>query len=89
MLHAVVNYPGVVYDEALDCYFVVHNSGGQIRMLRVNAQTAHVDEAPIEGSLPPARANGLHNAAQYVPELRGIVLAYRHDADVLFLRTST
>ena len=22
-------------------------------------------------------------------ELRGIVLAYRHDADVLFLRTST
>jgi hypothetical protein len=88
MLHAVVNYPGVVYDEALDCYFVVHNSGGQIRMLRVNAETAYVDEAPIEGSLPPSRANGMHNAAQYVPELRGIVLAYRHDADVLFLRTS-
>ena len=88
MLHAVVNYPGVVYDEALDCYFVVHNSGGQIRMLRVNAETANVDEAPIEGSLPPSRANGMHNAAQYVPELRGIVLAYRHDADVLFLRTS-
>jgi hypothetical protein len=39
------------------------------------------------GPRPAARANGIQGSAQYVPGLRGVVIANRHDGDVYFLRT--
>lgn len=81
-------YPGVMYDEALDRFLVVHNEGGAIRLLRVHPQTWVVDQPAVTGAAPAARQNGLHNAAQYAPELGGFALANSHGGNVLFMRTS-
>ena len=81
-------YPGVQYDEATDRYMVAFNSGATIKILRVQPETLFVDEPAITGNAPAARANGLQNAMQYVPELRGLVLANKHNGNVYFIRTS-
>lgn len=81
-------YPGVQYDEATDRYMVVFNSGATIKILRVHPETWFVDEPAISGNAPAARANGLQNAMQYVPELGGLVLANKHNGNVYFIRTS-
>ena len=84
----ISGYPNVSYDEANDRYVVMFNAGGVIKVLRVHPQTWWVDEPAMTGSVPTARANGLHNAVQYVPELRGLVVANRHNGNVLFVRTA-
>jgi hypothetical protein len=81
-------YPGVQYDEATDRYMVACNSGATIKLLRVHPETWFVDEPAISGNAPAARTNGLQNAMQYVPELKGFVLANRHNGNVYFIRTS-
>lgn len=86
---SVGQYPGAVYDEVLDAYLVFHNSANSIVVSMVNASTWSVSRPAISGPVPAARTNGLHNAAQYVPELRGVVLANKHDGNVLFMRTSS
>jgi len=82
-------YPGVVYDEALDRFLVLFNSNGRIRVLMVHPETWAVSTVPGLTAEPNARPNGLHNAAQYAPELGGIVLANSYSGNVLFLRTSS
>lgn len=84
----ITGYPGVTFDEASDRYLVVFNKAGAIRVLSVDAGSWHVSPAPIDGAAPAARPAGLQNAAQYVPELRGIVLANDYRGNVQFLRTS-
>lgn len=90
--HAAISagsYSGVVYDEAGDCFLTITNGlDGRIKVLRVNASTWFVDAPPITGVPPANRANGIQNAAQYVPELKGIVLANRHNGNVYFMRTA-
>lgn len=81
-------YPGVVFDEANDRFLVFFNDGSSIRMLRVHPTTWVIDEPATTGPRPEARTNGIQGSAQYVPELRGIVIANRHDGDVYFLRTA-
>lgn len=82
-------YPAVLYDEALDQFLVLHNTPqGQIRTVHVDAATFQVVPAPLHGNEPASRKNGLHNAPQYVPELRGVVLANSYSGNVLFMRTS-
>jgi hypothetical protein len=86
-------YPGVLYDEANDDFLVVYNqgrwdSGGTIEILRVDAETFEVDAPPITGERPTARQSGINGSAQYAPELRGFVIATRHDGDVYFMRTA-
>jgi hypothetical protein len=81
-------YPGVVYDEANDCFLVLRNSGRVISTYRVDARTLEVTALAIAGTPPAARTNGVHNSVQYAPELRGIVIANRHDGNVYFLRTA-
>lgn len=82
-------YPGVVYDETLDRFLVLRNDGASTRLLRVHPETWAVDEPALTGVLPAARANGIQNSIQYVPEMRGLVFANRYDGNVLFMRTST
>lgn len=81
-------YPGVIYDEATDRYLVAFNAGPSIKILRVHPETWLVDEPAMTGTAPTARKNGLQNAMQYVPELRGVVMANRYDGNVFFLRTT-
>jgi len=85
----VAGYPGVVYDEAAELFLSFHNTPeGRIRVHTVHAENLSVALAPLRGPEPLARPNGLHNAPQYVPELRGVVLANSYTGNVLFLRTS-
>ena len=81
-------YPGVLYDEASDRFLVVYNSGGQIRILRVNPETWFVDQPAVTGSIPGSRQNGVHNAPQYVPELGGFAIANTYGGNVYFIRTT-
>lgn len=85
----VAGYPGVIYDESLDIFVVLHNSEGKIRTLRVDARNWRVDAPRMSGDVPAARMNGILNSVQFVPELRGFVVANRHAGNVLFVRTST
>lgn len=84
----VAGYPAVVYDEVLDRFLTFHNTEGRVRVHTVHPETWFVALAPIKGAEPVARPNGLHNAPQYVPELRGVVLANSYSGNVLFMRTS-
>ncbi len=81
-------YPGIVYDESLDRYVVAFNSGNSIRVLRVHPETWLVDEPSMTGNAPASRLNGVLNAIQYAPELRGVVVANKHNGNVFFARTS-
>ncbi len=84
----VTNYPGVLYDETLDAYIVVYNDTDSIQILTVKADTLEVARPATTGTPPATRRNGIHNAAQYVPELRGFVLANKHGGNVYFMRTA-
>jgi hypothetical protein len=85
---ALSGYPGVMYDEALDRYVVLYNSTSGIQVLRVHPETWLVDDPSMTGAKPAARMNGMQNAAQYVPELKGFVLANSHTGNCWFVRTS-
>lgn len=82
-------YPGVLYEPRLDRFLVLANTAaGTIRLWVVHPETWQVSAPPQALNEPAARTNGLLNAAQYVPELRGIVLANSYTGNVLFLRTT-
>lgn len=82
-------YPGVVYEEAIDAFVVFYNTDAGVQTLLVGASDWAVAKPPIAGTLPAKRPNGLLNSVQYVPELRGVVLANRHAGNVYFMRTSS
>lgn len=82
-------YPGVVYDEANDSFLALFNQNGSIRLVRINADTWFVDAPTVYGTAPKARTNGIHNSVQYVPELKGIVIANSYFGNVLFMRTAS
>ncbi|MBI3899444.1 MAG: hypothetical protein HY308_14295 [Gammaproteobacteria bacterium] len=81
-------YPGVMYDEANDVFLVMFNSGTTIRVLRVHAESWWVDEPAITGGSLSKRINGIFNSAQYVPELKGVVIAHEYRGNVKFMRTA-
>lgn len=80
------SYPGVVYDETNDNFLVFRNTS-PISVYRVNAATWAVDQPSITGSAAQ-RPNGIHNAVQYVPELKGVVLCNSYSGNVKFMRTA-
>ena len=82
------NYPGVVYDEVNRRFVVVHQTASALRVVTVDPATWRVEEPVIGGTPPPLRVNGMHNSAQYVPELGGIVFVMQHRGNARFLRTS-
>lgn len=79
-------YPGVVYDEANDCFLVAKN-GAQIEVYRIDAATYAVDLPAITGTKPAQRPNSICNSFQYVPELKGVVIANSYTGNVQFMRT--
>jgi hypothetical protein len=85
----VNGYPSVLYDEVNDTYLAVFNSATGISVLRVNADNWTVDAPAMTGTAPAARTNGIQNAAQYVPELGGFVIANTYNGNVYFVRTSS
>jgi hypothetical protein len=86
---SIQGYPSVSYDQSNDRYIVAFNTGSVIKILRVHPETWRVDEPAMTGAAPASRPNGLQNAMQYVPELRGLVVANRHDGNVIFVRTAS
>lgn len=85
---AVSGYPGVIFDEALDRYLVVYNSGGSIAVLQVHPESWVVERPSFSGTAPAARPNGIQNSVQYVPELGGFVIANSYGGNVYFVRTT-
>lgn len=81
-------YPGVIYDEINDMFIVAFNAGRSIKLLTVRASDLHVANVPITGTPPAARPNGIQNSLQYVPELKGIVIANSYRGDVYFMKTA-
>ena len=79
-------YPGVVFDEANDRYLVFRNSE-PIATYAVNAATWQVSQLATSGS-PAARPNGIHNSVQYVPELKGVVVANSYRGNMYFMRVA-
>lgn len=80
-------YPAVIYDEANDDFLVVVDAD-PIQVYRVNPTTFSVEAMTTTGSAPAVRQNGIQNSAQYVPELRGIVIANTYNGNVYFMRTA-
>lgn len=80
-------YPGVVYDEENDRFLVFRNSS-PIDVYRVNPSTWAVDMPTVTGTKPAQRSNGIQNSVQYVPELRGVVMANSYTGNVKFMRTA-
>jgi hypothetical protein len=85
----VDGYPGVIYDETNDRFLVFFNADGVIKTYRVHPETWEIDEPTMSGVPPSARPQGIHNAVQYVPELKGFVIANRYDGNVYFVRTAS
>ena len=84
----VTGYPGVVYDEINDLFVIAYNQGASIKLLTVRASDFHVAAPAVTGSLPAARTNGIQNSLQYVPQLRGIVIANSYNGNVYFMKTA-
>lgn len=81
-------YSGVVWDEANENFLVFYNDAGGISTRRVHPTTWYVDN-PVTGTLPATRTAGIHNSVQYVPELKGVVIANDYFGNMKFMRTST
>jgi hypothetical protein len=89
----VSQYPGAIYDEANDRFLGFFYSGGQIAVRRIHPTTWVVDTPTMTGTPPPTRdelsnGNGIQNSVQYVPELKGFVVAVRYTSNVYFVRTA-
>lgn len=78
-------YPGVVYDEANDRFLVFKNSS-PMTIFTVNPASWTVSLLAMTGRVPPARPQGVNNAVQYVPELKGLVMGHGYSSDVYFMR---
>lgn len=85
---ARTGYPGVVFDESLDRFLVLFNDAGVIKVLVVHPTTWAVSDPGATGNAPAARKNGIHNSVQYVPELRGFVIANGYQTNMRFMRTA-
>jgi hypothetical protein len=82
-------HPGVIFDERNDRYLAVANdASGFIKVYLINPSTWEVDEQVISGVPPSNRPRGIFNSVQYVPELRGFVMASGYTSDVYFIRTA-
>jgi len=82
-------YPGIIYDEVHDCWLVAYNNTttGLIEILRVDCETLYVERVTLNGTLA-ARPNGINNSIQYVPRLKGFVIANSYTDNVKFVPTA-
>lgn len=81
-------HPGLVYDEHNDRYVAAINGSGPtdpVEIYFIDPQTHVISQPEIAGTKPLQRPNGIHNAMQYAPELKGIVLHNSYTGNVKFL----
>jgi len=76
----------VIFDDANDRYLVFRNTN-PISAIVVNGATWHVSQLSTVGN-PAARVNGIHNSVQYVPELKGVVIANSYSGNLYFMRVA-
>lgn len=87
-------YPGCVYDSHNDCFWVMRgnvsseSSTTVAGLYRVEAGTWSVSAPTMTGTLPKAPVNGVVGKLQYVPELKGLVIADRYTENLKFVRTA-
>jgi hypothetical protein len=81
----MAEYPGVIFDEHNDRFLVFKNAS-PIEVYAVSPVTWEVSRLSTTGAAPPARPNGIHNSPQYVPELRGVVIAPSYSGNLHFMR---
>lgn len=83
-------YPGVVYDEANDNFLVFHGVRyNPLQVKRVHPTTWVVDAPSISGTAPTTKEyDDVLNSVQYVPELKGVVLANSYTGNLWFMRTA-
>lgn len=79
--------PGVIYDDANDRFIVLVDTD-PISVYRVDPTTWTVDQPAMTGAAPARRQNGIMNSVQYVPELKGFVIATQYNGGVYFVRTA-
>ena len=81
-------YPGVIFDEVNDFFLIAKNGSTNVELLRVDAETLNVDIPTTTGTPPTKRPSAICNSFQYVPELRGVVIANSYAGNVQFMRTA-
>lgn len=91
------HYNGIVYDEPNDRFIAFMNgvdgNFAQYEVRYTGPATYRITKIPVRatsGSTVPnfTNRNGIHNAVQYVPELKGVVVADQYDGNVHFMRTA-
>ena len=91
----VGQYNGAMYDAHNDCFWAfVNGVDGNFAQYKVEYVTpttyriTKVTVAPVSGSTVPnfVGRNGIHNSIQYVPELKGFVVADTYTGNVHFMR---
>lgn len=91
------HYHGIVYDSGNDRFIAFINGAdgnfAQYEIKYVTPTTYRITKIPLvagSGSTVPnvVGRNGIHNAIQYVPDLKGVVIADGYDRNVHFMRTS-
>lgn len=92
-------YPGVVWDEANECFYAFSGSydpgsglppppNDIITVHRIDPITWDVELLATSGPTPKKRANGIHNSVMYVPELRGVAFVNAYRGNVQFMRVA-
>ncbi|MGA2260987.1 MAG: Ig-like domain-containing protein, partial [Acidobacteriota bacterium] len=93
-------YPGLIYDEANDCFLFFYRDNAAllavIRISNLGGNTWNVDIPTMTGTVPDlpeeagsrGKTGAILNGVQYVPELKGFVIATKYADNVYFVRTS-
>ncbi len=80
-------YPGIVYDEVRDSFWVFFNTN-PVTIYEVTAGGLVVSQPSMTGTMPASRVNGIHTSVQYVPELKGVMFHNSYSGNVKFMRTA-
>lgn len=86
-------YAGMTFDPVNDEFLIlgVGNYGGNTALFSVKPNSSNAWDITVKtfaGSIPEIGRSGLHNRMQYIPALKGIVLAPCQNRGTFFVRTS-
>jgi hypothetical protein len=84
VLTTIGGYPNVTYDEYNDRFLVFKNTS-PLTCYTVNPSTWEVQQLSMTNA-PNARQNGLHNALQYIPSLRCVVVQMTYTGNMWCMR---
>jgi hypothetical protein len=86
----------MVWDEGLGAFLYFQDDGYLYAITYVSDAEYRVDRMPLAGVPPTPGGSGVHSGGpcaiygrmQYVPNLKGVVIVQRYDADAYFVRTA-